>query len=107
MANNVVKFTVSQPPADLSLKAKLAWIHLTTREGKQFVRTEDGHWLFFEGDINKAKIFCNDTGLAQWLEEVTNSFMAGDGKLKFLQGFCPAVPELIDDNVATQIATIL
>ena len=42
--SNVVKFTVSQPPEALSLKAKLAWLSLT-RTGKQFVKTDDGHWL--------------------------------------------------------------
>lgn len=103
--SNVVKFTVSQPPEALSLKAKLAWLSLT-RTGKQFVKTDDGHWLFFDNDLNKATIFCNDSNLVQCLEEITERHMA-ENKIGFLQQFCTAVPELINDAVADEMETVI
>ena len=103
--NNVVKFTVSQSPEALSLKTKLAWLSLT-RTGNQFVHTDDGYWLFFNNDLNKSMIFCNDEKLIEWLEGITNRSMV-ENKIRFLQQFCPSVPELINDAVAAEMEKIL
>ena len=87
------------------MKAKLAWLSLT-RTGKQFVKTDDGHWLFFDNDLNKATVFCSDGKLVQCLEEITERHMA-EGKKAFLQQFCPTVPELINDAVADEMETVI
>ena len=99
--SNVVKFTVAQPPENIPLKAKLAWLSLS-RAGNQFVHTNDGHWLLFNGDLNKSVIFCNDEKLIEWLEEITNRNIA-ENKIGFLQQFCPSVPELINEAVAAEM----
>ena len=99
--SNVVKFTVAQQPETIPLKAKLAWLSLTRTEN-QFVHTDDGHWLFFNSDLNKSVIFCNDEKLIEWLEEITSQNMA-ENKIGFLQQFCPSVPELINEAVAAEM----
>lgn len=96
-----IKFTISNKPVSITLKAKLAWIHLL-RERKVFIRTKNGHWLVADADtdVNNGTAYSNDNDFICWLESVTQELMDKD-KVVFLQEFCPDVPELITDAVAT------
>ena len=101
MAN--IKFTISDKPASITLKAKLAWLHLL-QERKVFIRTKNGHWFVVnaDADVNSGIAYSNDDDLIRWLESVTQDLMNKD-KIGFLQQFCPAVPELINEAVAAEM----
>ena len=102
-----IKFTLSEQPASITLKAKLAWLSLQ-RERKVFIRTENKHWLMVnaDADLNSATAFSNETDLIHWLEDLTQERMNQD-KIAFLQQFCSAVPELITEQVATEMETVI
>ena len=59
-----------------------------------------------DADLNSATAFSNETDLIHWLENLTQERMDQD-KIAFLQQFCPAVPELITEQVATEMEMVI
>lgn len=98
--------TQAPQPANLSLKARLAWKYFFD-SGWAVVRTESGVYICTdEGmDLSTATVFPDEDAFISWLEAVATEHFEDD-RIGFLQTFT-SMPELITDTVAREMEKLI
>ena len=101
-------YTFPTPPANMSLKARLAYAYLFYEDSDwHCVKTTTDHWIIVIGNnFNDAEICPDEESFIAWLEQIAEENLEDDPK-EFISALFVShgvrIDDLIDDEVAEAI----
>ena len=103
-----LNYCVPTPPANMSLKARLAYAYLFYEDSDwHCVKTTTDHWIIVIGNnLNDAEICPDEESFIAWLEQIAEENLEDDPK-EFISALFVShgvrIDDLIDDEVAEAI----
>ena len=103
-----LNYSVSTPPSNMSLKARLAYAYLFYEDSDwHCVKTTTDHWIIVIGNnLNDAEICPDEESFIAWLEQIAEENLEDDPK-EFISALFVShgvrIDDLIDDEVAEAI----